>query len=136
MFTGLIETLGTITSIKPSGSVHVIGIRSDATDFSVPAGGSVSISGACLTLEKTIKQEFFFTAVHETMERTTLGCATVGDRVNMERSLVLGGRLDGHWVLGHIDGVGYIRSRRDSAESCVLTVMVPETVVCLMAEKG
>jgi riboflavin synthase len=136
MFTGLIETLGTITSIKPSGSVHLIGIRPDATEFTVPTGGSVSISGACLTLEKAIRQEFFFTAVHETMERTTLGRAKVGDRVNMERSLSIGGRLDGHWVLGHVDGVGSIRSRRDSVESCVLTVMVPEIVMCLMAEKG
>jgi riboflavin synthase len=136
MFTGLIETLGTIASIKRSGSVYLIGIRPDASDFTVPPGGSVSISGACLTLEKAQKHELSFSAVNETMERTILGCSTVGDRVNMERSLVVGGRLDGHWVLGHVDGVGTIRSRRDSKESCTLTVVVPETVVCLMAEKG
>jgi riboflavin synthase len=136
MFTGLIESLGTITSIKRSGSVHLIGIVPDASDFIVPSGGSVSISGACLTLESIRKQELFFNAVHETMERTTIGRAKTGDRVNMERSLVIGGRLDGHWVLGHVDGVGTIRSRHDSTESCVLTVEVPESVVCFMAEKG
>jgi riboflavin synthase len=136
MFTGLIETLGTITSIKRSGSVYLIGIRPDAADFTAPPGGSVSISGACLTLERAQKQELFFSAVLETLERTVLGCSTVGDRVNMERSLALGGRVDGHWVLGHVDGVGTIRSRRDGAETCTLTVKVPENVVCLMAEKG
>jgi riboflavin synthase len=136
MFTGLIETIGTITSINRSNGISRIGVEPDAAGFSVLSGGSVSVDGACLTLEYSRGGELFFAAVQETLDRTTLGAMRPGSRVNLERPLVLGGRLDGHWVLGHVDGVGVIRSRVDGRESSVFTLEVPRQCVMLAAEKG
>jgi riboflavin synthase len=138
MFTGLIETLGTVVSFEPKGSATLLGIRPDASEFSVPPGGSVAVDGACLTLETSRGGVFFFTAVAETVERTTLGRARAGTRVNLERPLMVGARLDGHMVLGHIDGVGTITGERvqgaGAGKNC--TIAVPAELSLFMAEKG
>jgi riboflavin synthase len=138
MFTGLIETLGTVVSVEPRGTATLLGIRPEASEFSVPPGGSVAVDGACLTLEKARGAVFYFTAVAETIERTTLGRAQAGARVNLERPLMAGARLDGHMVLGHVDGVGTIISEQSygagGGKSCTITV--PSELSLFMAEKG
>ena len=99
MFTGLIEMLGTVVSVEPRGAAALLGIKPDTGEFSVLPGASVAVDGACLTLEKSSGPVLFFTAVAETLERTTLGRVRAGVRVNMERALMAGGRFDGHMVL-------------------------------------
>ena len=136
MFTGLIETLGAVVSITPSNAVHYIGVKPESANYPVANGGSVSVDGACLTLEREERGVLYFSAVAETMARTTLGLKRPGDKVNLERALALSGRLDGHFVLGHVDGVGRVRSRTDTDESAVYSVDVPEDCMHLMAEKG
>jgi riboflavin synthase len=136
MFTGLIETLGTISSVKRSGAVQVLGIVPESAGFTVSIGGSVSVDGACLTLESEKNRELFFTAVQETLACTTLKDAKAGTRVNLERPLALGHRLDGHMVLGHVDGIGFIRERRDGKGNSLFAITVPQECVQLMARKG
>ncbi|MBN2036183.1 MAG: riboflavin synthase [Chitinispirillaceae bacterium] len=136
MFTGLIETLGTIVLVKRSGVVCRIAIVPDKAGFTVAVGGSVSVDGACLTLEGEKNGGLCFAAVQETLDRTTLKNARAGGRVNLERPLALGQRIDGHMVLGHVDGTGSIRERRDGKEASVIAITVPPECASLMAVKG
>ncbi len=136
MFTGIIETTGTIREIRPSGPSIRLGISPRAGSYDVAAGASVSVDGACLTLENSSGDVLYFTAVRETLSRTTLGLRRVGDTVNLERALPLAGRLDGHFVLGHVDAVGTIVSDRSDGSALVRTIRVPPDVAALCAEKG
>lgn len=136
MFTGLIETIGTVAAIERRGRTRLIGIRPDAVGFDVSHGASVAVDGACLTLECAREKSLFFTAVEETLDRTTLASARPGTRVNLERALVAGGRFDGHLVLGHVDGVGEIVSRGEERGGERRTIRVPRGCEVFMAEKG
>jgi riboflavin synthase len=137
MFTGLIETMGTIVGIRPYGRGAEFCIKADLADYYVDAGGSVSVDGVCLTVEKLGDGGFmYFTAVAETLKRTTFDRAVPGRRVNLERALKVGGRLDGHFVLGHADAVGRIAGDEDAGAGVVRTVVVPEGLSPFMAEKG
>lgn len=136
MFTGLIECIGTVSSVERRGTLLVIAIKPDIADFRVPEGGSVSIDGACLTVERDTGSELYFSAVLETLSRTTFSSITTGRRVNMERALQLGGRLDGHIVLGHVDGVASIVSDRDVRGGIQRTIRVPSDLTKYIAEKG
>jgi riboflavin synthase len=136
MFTGLIECLGTVSSVQQHGTSFVIAVKADCSDFEVAVGGSVSIDGSCLTVEKINGNLLYFSAVRETLLRTTLCNVHAGRRVNMERALQVGGRLDGHFVLGHVDGVGTIVSDYDAGGSVLRTIKVPEGLQKFMAEKG
>ncbi|NLP02261.1 MAG: riboflavin synthase [Fibrobacter sp.] len=136
MFTGLIECLGTVRSINRSGTSIKICIAPGAEDYIVPEGGSVSIDGVCLTVEKCDGEVLHFSAVAETLKRTTLGDAVPGRKVNLERAMKLGDRLDGHLVLGHIDGTGVIVRDRDLNGSIQRSIRVPLELMPLMAVKG
>ncbi|HEX3019523.1 MAG TPA: riboflavin synthase [Chitinispirillaceae bacterium] len=136
MFTGLIECLGTVSSIKQQGTSSVIAIKADLPEFEVVEGGSVAIDGSCLTVEKSSGGLLYFSAVRETLSRTTLCNIHAGRKVNMERAVQLGGRLDGHMVLGHVDGIGKIVSDNDVGGSILRTIRVPAELNKFMAEKG
>jgi riboflavin synthase len=136
VFTGLIETQGTVRAITSRQGGALLAVSPGLDDFEVPVGASVAINGACLTLERREKHVCVFTAVQETLRRTTIGGLRVGDQVNMERALRLSDRLDGHVVLGHVDGVGTIVSDRHEGESLVRTIEVPQALRMYMAEKG
>lgn len=136
MFTGLIETLGTIKSIDYRGSSVILGVLPDMSPFDVREGDSIAIDGICLTIETIRGSVLHFAAVRETLQRTSLFNCTTGRKVNMERALRLGGRLDGHMVLGHIDGTGIINNDRDVNGSILRTIDVPPELRPFMAEKG
>ena len=136
MFTGLIETLGTIQSIDRRGSSILLGIRFDLDQFDVCDGGSVAVDGICLTVERRQGLIFYFSAVLETLKRTTLSDCAVGRRVNLERALQLSDRLDGHLVLGHVDGLGSIIGDVDVNGSILRTISVPIELQPFMAQKG
>lgn len=114
MFTGIIESLAEVKSISKIRSNN----RSADTKLCInmdgrlksnlKVGDSLSINGVCLTATR-ISKTVDFEIINETMNRTCLGLLKVGDRVNIERSLRLGGRLEGHLVLGHVDGTGIIK---------------------------
>ena len=136
MFTGLIETTGTVVSVDVNRGAAHIGIRPDGSGFSLVPGASVSIDGVCLTLEHARGKVFCFTAVAETLGRTTLGRIKASARVNLERSMRADGRFDGHFVLGHVDGIGTIVADQSEGAGILRTVRVPENCVPLLAEKG
>jgi len=136
MFTGIIETTGVLKDVRRAEKSVTLGIMPEMITFDVSIGASVSINGVCLTLESVIDNRLFFTAVHETLNRTTFKNARIGDVVNLERALRASDRFDGHMVLGHVDGVGSIAGDRDEGNSIVRSIMVSKEIMALMAEKG
>lgn len=136
MFTGLIETLGTIRGIRPVSQSVSLTVAADCQQFVCALGDSVAVNGVCLTVERIDGTDIVFTAVQETIRRTTLGKARAGLRVNLERALRADGRLDGHFVLGHVDGVGKIVRDTPEGGSVLRTVQVPAELLRFLAEKG
>lgn len=136
MFTGIIETTGTIVRADRSGGACTLAIEPAGKNFSVRIGGSVAVDGVCLTLEKAQVTTLFFTAVQETIGRTTLGDLRPGMLVNLERALEFGGRLDGHLVLGHVDGVGTLASLKVAGRDTRYSIKPPPSCLRLIAEKG
>jgi riboflavin synthase len=137
MFTGLIETIGIVTSVRHVGGGLELCVRPGCAGFGVEAGGSVAVDGVCLTVEKIDGSGgLFFTAVAETLGRATVCSVRPGRRVNLERAVPVGGRLDGHCVLGHVDATGRIMNDERAGVSVVRTISVPEELFPLTAEKG
>jgi riboflavin synthase len=136
MFTGLVETRGTLVRVTGDEDQATLVIRPHLQPFAVKVGASVSVDGACLTAESAGDGDIVVTAVRETLRRTTLGGARPGRRFNLERALRLDQRLDGHLVLGHVDGVGRIVEDRHEGRSLVRSIRLPEPLRRFTAEKG
>ena len=102
MFTGIIEELGEVTALKTSGTNLDISIRAEFTP-ELKVDQSVAHNGVCLTVVDITASEYTVTAIEETLKKTNLGALQQGDRVNLERGMQLGARLDGHIVQGHVD---------------------------------
>jgi riboflavin synthase len=136
MFTGLIETQGIVVSVEKARGAALLGIRPDKAGFAPLDGASVAIDGVCLTLEHARGGVLFFTAVAETLARSTLGSIRQSARVNLEQAMAASGRFDGHFVLGHIDGIGIIAGDVPQGAGILRNVRVPTGCVPLMAEKG
>ena len=105
MFTGIIEGLGTIREIRPTGQGKRLGVDADFDLDQTKIGDSISVNGACLTVVMIEGALFKVDMSPETLDRTTFGKTKIGDRVNLERALRLSDRLDVHIVSGHIDGI-------------------------------
>jgi hypothetical protein len=114
MFTGIVEGSGTVAALAlaPDGSGAGLRVEAPWLAGELAVGDSVAVSGCCLTVAALTPTGFSADLVAETLRRTTLGGLSVGDRVNLERPLAVGGRLGGHLVQGHVDGVGQIIERR------------------------
>jgi riboflavin synthase len=135
MFTGLIETLGVIRRVSDSNGIRTIVVAAPfAAD--VFLGESIAVNGACLTVVEQTGAELTFEAVPETLLKTNLGDLQVGDRVNLERALRVGDRLGGHWVQGHVDGVGRIASRQEESDGQLVWFDCPEELTRQMVSKG
>jgi riboflavin synthase len=136
MFTGLVETTGILREIHRNEKSIRLGIVPECRHFDVVVGASVAINGVCLTVESVAGSVIFFTAVHETLQRTTFTRIHQGDLVNLERALPVNGRLDGHIVLGHVDAVGRIAGDTVVGNSIVRSIHMPENIRMFIAEKG
>jgi len=108
MFTGLVETVGTIERILSEGANRRFVVKAPAILDGMVVGDSVAHNGTCLTVEKVLPAGFEVVAVAETLSVTTLGDLRAGDVVNLERALLPTTRMGGHWVQGHVDGIGKI----------------------------
>jgi riboflavin synthase len=106
MFTGIIEEVGSIVSISPS----VLTVAADKALHGMQLGGSVAVNGTCLTVTAFDSKSFSVNVMPETLQKTNLGLLKPGDKVNLERPMVLGGELGGHLVQGHVDGTGRVTS--------------------------
>lgn len=135
MFTGLIEEIGTVKSIKP-GFVTTLTVGSARIAREVALGDSVAVNGACLTVVAVGESEVSFEAVPETVSRTTIGGLKPGDAVNLESSLRAGKMIGGHFVQGHVDGIGRVESVRDLGRSSEMRVTAPEDILRYVVEKG
>jgi riboflavin synthase len=136
MFTGIIEGLGTITAIRSSGQGKRLAIEADFSLEGTEVGDSISVSGACLTAVVVHGNRFEVDVAPETLSRTILDRAGTGERVNLERALRLSDRLDGHFVSGHVDGVGKIKSKRSMSNAVILSIRSPEPLLRYMIQKG
>ena len=108
MFTGLIETVGTVVTITPLGDVTELSIYAPSIAPELRRGDSVAISGACQTVTFMDASSFTVQMMPETLVRTKLGALRSGARVNLERAMCLDTRVDGHLVAGHVDGVAEV----------------------------
>jgi riboflavin synthase len=136
MFTGIIETVGIIEGIEPGDDLTRLVIGAEPIADGVKLGDSVAVNGGCLTVTSIRDGRFTFEAIPETMERTSLGDLKVGSRVNLERAMRAGDRLDGHIVQGHVDGVGTIRQVIQDGNDVRLQIdCEPELADCVV-EKG
>lgn len=136
MFTGIIEHIGQVGSVAPSSGGVALGIDAGAIAQEMKPGDSVSVNGACLTVERVNPPVFVAQAVPETVRRTTIGSLRVGDPVNLERALPVGGRLDGHFVQAHVDGVERIVRRTEGPEGVVVGVSLSSDLAPYVAPKG
>jgi len=135
MFTGIIETLGTIREIKKDGdNVHVTVNSSITGELKIDQ--SVSHNGICLTVVAINGDQYTVTAIRETIEKTNLGEWNVGDTVNLERAMKLGDRLDGHIVQGHVDQTGTCKSVTEANGSWYFTFEYDAALNNLTIEKG
>jgi riboflavin synthase len=135
MFTGIIETIGQIKEITTSGENRSFWIECQL--FSqLKVDQSISHNGVCLTIEELKDGLHKVTAVKETLEKTNLGEWQVNSFINLERSLQLAGRLDGHFVQGHADTTGTLIKQKDQNGSWTLTFNFPKKFRGLVVEKG
>jgi riboflavin synthase len=135
MFTGLVESLGSVTGVVIDGPGKRLTVR-DAMAGSLALGESVAVNGACLTVVEIRGSEFWFDLGPETLLRTNLGRLVVGDRVNLERSLRVGDRLGGHFVQGHVDAVATIASRLRNGDWEDVWFQCPPDLTRLIVPKG
>ena len=136
MFTGLVQTTGTICTVENAGSGRNLVIRNANLPPMVKVGDSVSVNGCCLTVVKIEEDTFAFEAGPETLQRTTCGALKRDDCVNLECSLCVGDSLGGHFVTGHIDGVGELHLREDDDEWSICSFRVPRSLTTQMISKG
>ena len=136
MFSGIVELLGTVIQLisDPPGVRLVVDAGQIGEGTKI--GDSIAINGCCLTVVDVQGSRLGFDAGAETLSRTNLGRLAPGSRVNLERSLQVGDRLGGHFVTGHIDGVGHLQQRIDDENWSTFWFQVPERLVKQMASKG
>lgn len=136
MFTGIIEELGTITHIEEQLDAKRITIEGPLVTSDIKRGDSISVSGACLTAVELVGDKFTADVMDETLKMTSLDGLKVGDKVNLERAMNASTRFGGHMVLGHVDGVGVIRSRDLSEHWEWVRVEVPAPLMRYIVLKG
>jgi len=135
MFTGLVREVGRVLSIEGSDTVRLV-VSAPRTAGQSALGDSVSIDGVCLTVVEAGGDTIAFDAVPETLARTSLGSLAEGSRVNLEPALRAGEALGGHYVQGHVDGVGAVRSVADEGDGRRLWFDAPPELLRYVVEKG
>jgi riboflavin synthase len=136
MFTGIIEELGVVTSfIRGSQAAKItVSVSKNLADAKV--GESIAINGVCLTITAIRRNFFEFDVSPESIKRSTLQDIKIGDKVNLERALKVAGRIGGHLVTGHVDGIGEVRKKVSSGKAFDLYISVPSEMLRYVVSKG
>lgn len=136
MFTGIIRELGRVAAVDGGADGVRLTVEAAGTAAQAATGDSVSIDGVCLTAVSVDDGRIAFDAVPETLGRTTLGRLGAGDHVNVEPALRAGEPLGGHYVQGHVDAVGRVRSAEPEGDGMRIWVDAPDEVIRYCVEKG
>jgi riboflavin synthase len=138
MFSGIIEARGVVTDLSPEPPGCRLTVRQEKLAAATAVADSISVNGCCLTVIGVDKKlsTFSFQAGPETLARTNLGDLKAGSFVNLERALAVGDRLGGHFVSGHIDGVGTLAERQDHGQWSTFWFHLPQRLARQMASKG
>lgn len=136
MFTGIIREIGTIQSVKSAKGLLRLVLYAPKTAARVKRMESVSVNGVCLTAVECSANDLVFEMIPETRQLTALGFLRPGSRVNVEPSLAVLDRLNGHFVFGHIDGTGTVIKRRQLRGEFSFTIRVPAALRRLLVSKG
>ena len=132
MFTGIVEELGKVESIS-TGKITVSAQKAlEGTDL----GDSIALNGVCLTVINIDDNRLSFETMPETLKRTNLSLLKIGDEVNLERALAVGGRMGGHFVQGHVDGTGQVQSLTSDGEATIVKFKAPKELMRYIVEKG
>lgn len=126
MFTGIIEEVGHVTRVRPGETGRELTIAASSVLDDLTLGDSLALDGACQTVVARSESDFSVLAIHTTLGRTTLGAFEPGRAVNLERAMPATGRFGGHWVQGHVDGIGMVREVRREGETVLVTLLLPE----------
>jgi riboflavin synthase len=133
VFTGLVQDLGTVTAVEAGDA----GVRLVvATPLELSEGDSIAVNGVCLTAVALGDGTFAADVMHETLRRSSLAGLVAGDRVNLELPLRAADRLGGHFVQGHVDGLGTVEEVREDGFARVVTIGVPAALLRYVVEKG
>lgn len=136
MFTGIIEEIGKIVSIKKGAKSAVLAIEGPLVLQDAKVGDSIAVNGICLTATTIAGNVFTADVMAETMRRTALGNLRVGSPVNLERAMAANGRFGGHIVSGHIDGTGTITDMRQEENAVWVTIATDASIMRYIIEKG
>ena len=132
MFTGIIQEIGKVASLPPGGMV----INAGRILEGIQLGGSIAVNGVCQTVTAFTSSSFSVDVMPETMKRTNLGTLHIGDRVNLERPLGLGGEVGGHLVQGHIDDTGKLTSITEESGALLMRFEAPPELMRYIVTKG
>lgn len=136
MFTGIVEEIGTIKQIERRVHSAVITVKARTVLGGICIGDSIAVNGVCLTVVGYTDDQFFADIMHETLERSSLQTAKSGDTVNLERAMPADGRFGGHFVAGHVDGIGIITAIERDDTAVWYTLRTEPSVLRYIVEKG
>lgn len=136
MFTGIVEELGKLVSLKMGADSGVITVAADAVLKNTQLGDSIAVNGVCLTARSFGNGTFSADVMPETLRKTNLGNLQRGGIVNLERALTLSGRLGGHLMLGHVDATGKIVAIKPEGNAVLYTMTAPEEVLRYLLPQG
>ena len=136
MFTGLILEMGELTSLKRRSGGAVLTLKADRIATAAAPGDSIAINGVCLTVIGINNNGISFDLSDETLSATNLGTLKPGDRINLESSLTPDSKMGGHFVTGHVDSAGKIRSRETSGDMLKFEIEAPSDVLHFLVKKG
>jgi len=136
MFTGIVEEVGTVVAVERTGEDARLRVRGPRVTEGTEIGHSIAVDGVCLTVTEVADGEFAVDVMPESLRRSTLGDLVVGSPVNLERAVPAHGRLDGHIVQGHVDGVGAVRDVREDGFARIVEITAPPDLLRYVVEKG
>jgi riboflavin synthase len=136
MFTGIVEECGEVVAVNRHAGAATVTVRGPGVTADAGLGDSIAVNGVCLTVAAISGPTFTADVMAETLRRTALGALAPGSPVNLERPLRLGGRLGGHLVQGHVDGVATISARSPAQHWDVVRIAIPPGLARYVVEKG
>ena len=136
MFTGIIEELGVVKKISRQGNITLLEVYANKVTGGIKNGDSISFNGICLTVVKFSSNWLIFEVMPATINATSLKDLRIGEKVNLERSLRLGDRVSGHFVLGHVDCIGIIRKRKVLSGNKIFEISIPAEYIkyCILKD--